>query len=305
MSGPLCPRCPGGRLRLHHPRDEGPGGPSWSSCPSREPAETTVRTRHPRGSRPARHWVGGPTGLGVGPQTHLGQKAAFRGVGWEAGQRLQGGSEVVPGAGQRKAGQRSLQGSEGQDQRSRPRERSDAAGGTRQPVGQEEAVNVTPAAPSPPAVCVGGEASLLGCTFCPPAPAQPAGLCDLMGTVSSEEWKPHSVSRGERVQGPAAALNVASVHSSLGAAEPGSLSHSLEWDIDGAGLAPWAPDFCGVHCCLGCVDGSLFLKLPSCSFYTEFFCIAEPVGDLWTHRDRSHWKLMELNANYARRGIAA
>lgn len=74
-------------------------------------------------------------------------------------------------------GQRSLQGSEGQDQRSRPGRRSDAAGGTHQPLGQEEAVNVTPAAPSPPAACVGGEASLLGCTFCP------HGTCTAGGAV--------------------------------------------------------------------------------------------------------------------------
>ena len=74
-------------------------------------------------------------------------------------------------------GQGSLQGLEGQDQCSHPGRRSDAAGGTRQPLGREEAMNVTPMAPSPPAACVGGETSLLGCTFCP------HGTCTAGGAV--------------------------------------------------------------------------------------------------------------------------
>lgn len=41
------------------------------------------------------------------------------------------------------------------------------------------------------------------------------------------------------MQGPAAASDAARCTQPRGAAEPGSLSHSLEWDIDG-GLA-WRP----------------------------------------------------------------
>lgn len=59
------------------------------------------RTSHHGGSRPARHWVGDPTSLGVVPQTHLGQKASSPGAGLDAGQRLQA-DKCVSGASQRK-----------------------------------------------------------------------------------------------------------------------------------------------------------------------------------------------------------
>ena len=65
-----------------------------------------------------------------------------------------------------------------------------------------------------------------------------------------------------------------------GAAEPGWAA-SLTGVGHGraAGLAPWAPDFGGVHRRLGCVDGSLFLKLPHVLFIPDSF-VAEPIGDL-------------------------
>lgn len=39
--------------------------------------------------------------------------------------------------------------------------------GLASPLGQGEAMNGTPTAPGPPAACVSGETSLLGCTSCP------------------------------------------------------------------------------------------------------------------------------------------
>jgi len=93
------------------------------------------------------------------------------------------------------------------------------------------------------------------------------------------------------MQGPVCFLR----DSSVGPATGEQLSLGLVASLTGAGhrwaagLAPLAPDFCGVPCCFSCVNGSLFLKLPHVLFIPDSF-VAKPVGDLLTHRDRSHWE---------------
>lgn len=68
-----------------------------------------------------------------------------------------------------------------------------------------------------------------------------------------------------------------------------------------AGLAPQAPNLGGVRHRVSCVNAGLFLKLPHVLFIPDSF-VAEPVGDLWTHRQKLPEELTQCRDGVDRTG---